>query len=451
MLTCERAGAVLSGLEKNALACEAEEIEELLALGLAVECDPEDLAVLGWLQPVVREMTRHNVGDPQVIGLLEEQLAKTNKDLTSDWYRMTTGRATIEQREQDKVQIQRALGLLRDPHLVEQLRKILEAQQQLGPNTPWVACAALGVEHYAITMKGRRLLRALGVRIARFQGVGFKSFVHSYDKTANKMRAFGSEIATLSNNIGFVKKNREQVVIGLAKTGVPASHALGAYHAALHQVQAPDVAVTCARNVKAFGSPQHAAQRLHLAKKALLGAGYPNIPIAMGAAKSLLAFSPPESGVPRFRELMQRLEQVFGRTEQNYKYTTRLMPGSGSPAELVKRVTVALHLLRQTPSRVSGQRDFGPSATALASMVKTDDALPDLVRRFRELETLLVQGGISLPSHVEGDALECVACPGTPAEVVDTVSGLIEQIAPNRQPQRGDVAIAASFAKRFAY
>ena len=47
------------------------------------------------------------------------------------------------------------------------------------------------------------------------------------------MRAFSTEVATLSQNIGYVKKNREQVVIGLVKTGAPAKQALGVYQAAL--------------------------------------------------------------------------------------------------------------------------------------------------------------------------------------------------------------------------
>jgi hypothetical protein len=450
-MNCERAAAVLRGLEKNQLVCEPDEIEELLTLGLAIECDPDDLMLLQWLQPVVREFTRRNVGDPGTIEALDEWLAKTNKDLASDWYRMTTSKVERQNREQDKVQIQRALGLLRDTELVTRLRKIVVDSQQMAPGSQWVTCRELGVEHYALTAKGHRVRRSLKVRLERFANVGFKSFLHSFDKTLTKMRTFGTEVTTLSNNIGYVKKNREQVVIGLAKVGVPAGHALGAFHTALREVHAPDVAVTCARNTQQFGSPAHAAHRLRLAQGAIMRAGYPNTPIAMGAAKSLLTFNPPDAGIPRFNDLMRRLDQVFGRTELLYKYTARLMPATGEPAELVQRVVMAGNLLNQMPCQVGHRADQRACAVALASMVKNQNDLTELVKRYRELEVQLVQGGVSTAATVEGDALECIACPGTPAEVVDTVAVLMEQLAQGRQAHRGDVAVAAAFAKRFAY
>lgn len=451
MLTCERAAAVLRGLHQNALVCETEEIEELLGHALAIEADPEDLAMLSWLQPVVREFTRREVGDPLAIPGLEEWLGKINKDLASDWYRMTTGAAERARREQDKVVIRRALGLLRDPALVQALRKVVADAQQILPGAPWVTCSQLGVEQYALTVKGHRLLRSLTVRLERYAKTSLKSFLHSFEKTATKMRAFGTEISTLAHNVGFVKKNREQVIIGLAKSGVPAGNALGAYHAALGQLKAPDVAVTCARNAATFGSPALAAHRLQLAQTALRQAGYPNTPIAMGAAKSLLAFNPPAAGIPRFGELMKRLEQAFGRSEMLFKFAARLMPAGGEPAEAMQRVAAATQLLNQTPSRVVRVSDYRACAVALGAMAKTLESMPTLVKRFRDIEQHLSQTGISAAADVEADALECVGCPGTPAEVVDTMSVLIEQLSEGRQPVRGDVAVAAAFAKRFAY
>jgi hypothetical protein len=44
-----------------------------------------------------------------------------------------------------------------------------------------------------------------------------------------------------------------------------------------------------------------------------------------------------------------------------------------------------------------------------------------------------------------------VACPATPVEVVATVRALIAKLAGHRAAQRGDVAVAVAFAKRFAY
>ncbi len=451
MMTSERAATVLRGLHQNALVCEAEEIDELLALGLAIEADPEDLAMLGWLQPVVRELTRLDVGDPNAVPALQELLVRTNNDLSSDWYRMTTSAASRARREADKVAIQRALGLLRDPPLVQALRKLVLDMQQMAPHAPWVSYPQLGVEQYAITVKGHRVLRSLMVRLERFAKVPFKSFLHSFDKVATKMRAFGTEVMTLSNNIGYVRKNREHVVIGLVKTGVPAGHALGAYHSAMSHTQAPDTAVTCARHAATFGGPGHAAMRLRMAQLALRQAGYPDTPIAMGAAKSLLPFNPPQAGIPRFTELMRRLEQAFGRSEMLFKHTARLMPASGEPAEIVHRVVSAAKLLEQFPSHVRRASDYRIAATALGAMARSVDGLPELVRRFRELEHRLVSADISKPDVVEADALECIGCAGTPAEVVDTVLVLIDQLTEGHRPERGHVAIAAAFAKRFAY
>ena len=89
--------------------------------------------------------------------------------------------------------------------------------------------------------------------------------------------------------------------------------------------------------------------------------------------------------------------------------------------------------------------------STLASMVRQDDQLPALVARFRDIEQELVRAGVSIQTTVEAHALECVACPGSPAEVVDIVASLAGQLAAGRQSERGDVAIAVAFAKRFAF
>ena len=84
-------------------------------------------------------------------------------------------------------------------------------------------------------------------------------------------------------------------------------------------------------------------------------------------------------------------------------------------------------------------------------MVKTQDQIPEIVGRFRHIEAELVRAGISAIHNVEAHALECIACPGTPQEVVATVSALLTQLASGRQPEPSDVAIAVAFAKRFSY
>lgn len=451
-LTCERAVALLRGLEGNKLTdLEFDEIEELLALGLAVEADPDDLTMAVWLQPLVREYARCEINSPQAISTLEARIREVEDQLKNDWFRMTTGKAERARREEDRIQMKRIVALLRDRTLVDTLTKLITNSSLLAKGAQYVACPALGSEVYALTLRGQRALRSLEVRLQRYASASLKAFLASFDKAENKMRAFSGEIATLAQNIGYVKKNREQVIIGLAKTGEPAGNALGAYHASLRAMTAPDAAVTCARNAKQFGGANYAAARLRYAQQALARAGFPASPIVMGAAKTLLAFDPPDAGIPRFKELVSAANQMFGRTEMSFKYAARLMPAHGTPAEVMARVQLAGQLLQQVPSRMRAATDIRGASVALASMVRDQNAVAPLVRRFRDIEDLLVQRGLSQPQLVEGDALECVSCPGEPAEVVDSVAILTEQIARGRAPARGDVAVAVAFAKRFSF
>lgn len=460
MMTSERAAFVLRGVEKNELVVEAEEIEELLGLGLAVEADRDDLALVQWLQPVVRGLTTRDVGDPLAILSLETTLENAQKDLASDWYRMTRSREKCRRRERDRIAIRRALVLLRDKTLISKLAKIVAEAPLLAPNARWVCCPVLGAEHYALTHKGWRVSRSLNGRLERFRNAPFKTFLRTFEKTEGKMRAFGMEVAILTRGIGPVRKNPHQIVIGLAKAG-PAAHALSAYHVALRDVLLPDVAVTCARNTAQFGSPANAAARLRYAQAAMKRAGIPD----MGTAKMLLAFDPPDAGLLRFADLMRHLDLILGVRVVYptwtlpgdfgaYKYAARLMPAHGSPADVVARVATALNLLlNQIPSRANPSLDPRLAnrfaAVVLASMVKAPEALPELVKRFREVAYELHHAGPNY--YAESDALDCVACPGSPAAVIDTITALLEQIAPGRPPERGDVAIAVAFAKRFAY
>lgn len=452
-MNCQRAAALLRGLEKNELVVTSAEIEELLTLGLAVEADPDDLQSLNWLQPIVRTHAGCDVDAPLAAQGLATALRATEEELKKDWYRMKTSKEELRAREQSRVEMRRALALLGDRVASEAIRKLMRNARQLAPGVMYVTCQQLGSEYYALTHKGWRVRRQLKVREARFAQVPLKSFLASIDKVEGKMRAFSTEISMLSQNIGYVKKNRESVVIGLAKTGAPAKQALGVYQAALQATNhAPDVAVTCARNAATFGSAANAAQRLGHAQAALRQLGFPGTPIVMGAAKSLLAFDPPSKGAARFSEIYRRLEAGLGRSEILYKYTSRLMAASGSPEDVVRRTMLAGRLLAQSPSRTHARSAAeGSSAVALASMVKSDDQLATLVTRFREVEHELAQAGVSTAATVEADALECVGCPGTPAEVADIVATLASQLATGRRTERADVAVAVAFAKRFAF
>jgi hypothetical protein len=127
------------------------------------------------------------------------------------------------------------------------------------------------------------------------------------------------------------------------------------------------------------------------------------------------------------------------------------MAAQGMPAKILERCRTATELLRQANVLDGSCRDPQAIAIALAAMVPSSEKLGELVTRFALVKHELLRAGISVPHHVDNDALECVACPGNAHEVADTVGTLMRQLAAGRQPGRGDVAIAAAFAKRFAY
>jgi hypothetical protein len=453
-MNCQRALTALRGLEANQLNVEFDEIEMLLGLGLVVEADPDDLALASWLEPVLRQHGGTWLGDPRAADLLGDRLRETEAQLKSDWYRMKTNKAELAKQEAERITMRRAHAILRDPHAMAPLAKIASDTRSLAPRARYVCCQALGSEHYALTHKGWRARSQLELRQSRFANASLKAFLHAFDKAEQKMHAFSNEIATLSANVGYVKKNREQIVIGLAKTGGPAAQAATSYHAALRATNTPDEAVTCTRNAATFGGTAMAAQRLKESQRALMRVGFSGSPIVLGAAKSLLGFAL-EPGVLRFVEIHKRLEGAIGRghNEILVKFTARLMPAAGLPKDIVGRVVAAASSLAlQSPNRErAARKDVRASAVALASMVRTQEAVPEIVSRFRQVEAELVRTGISTLHTAEPDALECVSCPGTPAEVVATVSALLDRLAAGRQRSRGDVAIACAFAKRFAF
>ena len=156
-MNCQRAAIVLRGLEKNELVVTSEEIEELLKLGIAVEADPEDLATLTWLRPVVREHARTEIGDPNAIPTLSRVLRQTEEELKKDWYRMKASKEEIAQREASRVAMRRALVFLGSPHIIAPLMKVLADAPLVAPDVRYVCCPQLGIEHYALTHKGWRI------------------------------------------------------------------------------------------------------------------------------------------------------------------------------------------------------------------------------------------------------------------------------------------------------
>ena len=132
-LTCDRALAIIDALGTGRLQVTAEEIEELLARALAVEAEPEDIALVGWLETTVRELLEQSSAAPGALMGLEELLRKADHDLRSDWYRMTTGRTELDRREAERVTVRRALGLMRDPAVQATLARIAQQSAIIAP------------------------------------------------------------------------------------------------------------------------------------------------------------------------------------------------------------------------------------------------------------------------------------------------------------------------------
>ena len=444
----QRAMEILNGFAQGQLAFTAQEVDELIKAQLVVEVNPADYKTLAWLVTAVAELGQV-YDDPELVAKLDAQYAELDERLKSDWHRFTTTKKHIDEEEQKRRALRRVTAHLKDATEMARFA-------QINRGSPHAKCEALGDELYALTGRGTRVIPALGQRLDRYRDYPFDAFLKAFDKTDAKMDAFAGEVSALSGHIGYVKKNPHQVVIGLVKTGKPPAEALDAYRQGMRATGAPDVAVTLARNEGNYGGQDNVTSRLQEAVALLQRAGFPRTPVTFGAAKTLLPFQPLEGGVTRFNQIAQLLMQsttTHSSAEMNVKLTARLMPAEASPHDLVRRVVLAVQALRQSPSTVHQNHDERFNAVAFAAMVRSDDQIAPLAVRFRALEAELVRYQISGSEHADIDALECIACPGTPAEVVQTVRTLMGQIAAKqrREVQRGDAAIAVAFAKRFAY
>ncbi|MFO0613613.1 MAG: hypothetical protein U0414_13535 [Polyangiaceae bacterium] len=448
-LDCKRAAKILRGLEKQRLDATADEIEQLLKSGLIVEADPIHLEMGHRLTALRGEFEEHFSADPLDPSGYRSALAHVEELLKGEWYRIRSSKARIQKDESLRVQLRRAIGDLSDPRAVAALRELYAATPNLAPGTKYVPCPALGVELYALTQRGARVIAEVAPRVERIGAAPLSWLLKSIDKVDGKMQAFARDVAHLSSNIGYVKKRPEQVVIGLMKTGLEATQAVHVYRRGIRHAQAPDVAVTCARNAGPELDTARAHRRLSEAQSALVGAGLPPTPNVLGAAKALLAYDPPSAGLDRFVKLYRKLQPLIRDANLTAKCAARLMPAHGRTSEVVDRVSAAIQLL--SGHRVTGPLPKGLIAVAIASMVRDAESLPNAVTRFRELVSVLQSNAISSSYAAEEHALECMACPGSSVEVGAIVRSLCLQLSPTWPPSSETAAIAVSFAKRFAY
>jgi len=452
MMTCDRAVAVLRGLETNQLAADAKEVDEVLKCALAVEADPDTFFALERIM-AVRTASPALEASPLDAQCLSAALAEIERKLKDELHRFTTGKDKIRAEEEVRIRLRYALGQVNDPVMGANLNKMMVDRAQVADGATYVACPSLGVELYAITHRGRLARQELEHRLARFAQVPLAAFLKSFDKTDAKMQGFVNELATLSAQVPHVRKHRAQVIVGLVKSGLPTPQAVGTYREAVGKNYAPDVAVTCARNAAKFGSAAGTIDALTRARWALLQAGLPDTPLLSAVAKSLLGFDPPEAGASRFVELVRGLEQMLPRAvpPDVYKLAARLMPAAGTAPEVLRRAYVAAQNVAAHPQ--SGpdaiQQGKPKIAVALASMVKAEDVLAALVARFFQLQTMLLEEAQGNSAAAADYALECVACPGhrtkslrscaiSPAGSVTRMSkpATIATVFPSRSPLR---------------
>jgi hypothetical protein len=449
-MNCDRALAVLSGLKVQKVEAEPAEMDELIAEKLVVEVAPHGLALLFEVQRLA-EAHPDEIGTFPAAAAVQAVHDALDAQLKNDWFRMTTGRPKLLAMEEERAALRRLLGGLTDPDTFASLQDAFNKRPLLARGAGYVPCPKVGGGLFGLTERGLVVLGQLGVRAQRFGEAKLKTFLAQLDKQEAKLRAFSEQVDVLAHHVGHVRKNRGQVLVGLVKSDLPAGEAAALYQRAV-RAQPPDVAVTCARNAAREGGTTKVLGKLGAAYDALIRAGYPDSPALAGAAKSLLPWNPPESGLPRFAALVRALhDQGSVRGDDLYKLTARLIMADGQPRELVQRALRAAHRLSsERGALVPRPYRLGPASVAIAAMVPADDAVDAACDRLLALELALSRAGLADARTAEGRALDCLPCPGTPTEVVATVHAMMARLSPSL-PADERLTLATAFAKRFAF
>ncbi|MFO0659705.1 MAG: hypothetical protein U0165_07735 [Polyangiaceae bacterium] len=459
MLTCDRAYALLVALEKRdftklgPVAELTKEIAELEKAGMLISASNEALQKSKELDQLCDEFgVVRKPGDPAgTITELDALLTKLEADQKSDWHQGFHSREVLQQERDKAVRLRMVLSLLSSHWLQPELARVMMLRACLPARAePIVLPGIDGL--FAVTQRGDRAIRAM---TPKFAGKPFFEFVKGFDKSERALAAFASDVAILNNGIGNVAKMREQVVIGLLKTGKRPDVALQAFHSAArilpHQridpkdKMRPHRAVAAVRNEN-MGNAQVVEQRMYELHNLLTQAGLPANPALLSATKSLFPFGP-SNGVKRFVELVQLIRRDVSDISTVYKHAARMMSASGAPNDVVKRVRVAAQALG---SYAGAFRGVTPYAVAIGCMAKDEAEIPELCRKYLGIHSLLTQHAMC-PVNVAPDiALEALSCPGEPAEVVGLIQKVAREISQGR-PGLSDIQIAASFAKRFAF
>ncbi len=457
-MKCGRAHQILLALSRGVVEGDARELGELEKHGLVLGLDGPSLEALGRYQTLIDRHPDSFAGAPQQIEALGALIAELDRRLRSEWHRRWAKPEELAREEDDRVWAKRLRGLLLTPRAAALLGET--SRHRAGAASPAAGRHDLGATTYALTNDGLAALAALGPRLPRYGPYEVGAFLKPFRKATSKMGAFAAQAGQLRQGVGDVPKGREQVLATLLKAGLSPAQVAAGYRRAFEGARGltphdpkgktiPHVAALLLRNAAEgrHHDVARSARALARARTAMLQAGHPGSPVALGAAKALLAYDPPEAGLPRFNELVRWLGQ-FAPGERAYKLVVRLMPARGEPAELVGR---AARLAAQ-PRLAQGGRStpVHDVAVALVAMTPDDREADELVGRYADVAAAFAARGVQ-GARASELALACLGCPGAPAEIVALVFELAHALGPGPGPGDEALALAASFARRFAY
>ncbi|MCU0683958.1 MAG: hypothetical protein MUF34_17240 [Polyangiaceae bacterium] len=458
-----RAHQLLLSLGNGALLGDTKELDELEKLGLLLHLDAHALEALGRYDAIrARHPKLFDDAPPLSADALGALASQLDLRLRSDWHRSLASAATIAHEEEERIWAKRLRGMLLSPPSAERLNRANRARTEAASQL--AARRDLGPSLYALSAEGRNVMLALGPRLGRYGEHELVAFLKPFRKSSAKMLDFARDVSTLRQSVGHVPKGREHVLATLLKADARPEHLAGAYGRAVggaralerHDHKGKMAPHTAALFVRQAAAEKHfdldrAARAIAHARSLLLHAGHPNTPTVLGAAKSLLAFQPPEQGLPRFQDIIQQLRSVGVQGDPLYKFIVRLMPAKGTPADLVKRAAALAatpaHRTRHHALRSGSLDEVSVAVVAMARDPQDDARLAERLYALEQTFLRLDQPvGRSLSL-----ALGCVGCPGSPPEVAALVCDLARSLGQTPTPDEEAFSLAASFARRFAY
>lgn len=439
-MTGDRALHLLVGYFRgDALPATVAELEELASWGFLVLLDRARLARVRWYA-AVRRLPRRTVD--QVAAALRE----TEERLQSTFFRMSSFAATVRAEEERRAVLRSLLGVMTDPVEGPLLEATWTALAEVPPAAPWYPVD--DGREAAVTHSGSRARFALEIRLHRFADRPLAEFAKGFAKAERRMEAVGAACGELRTQLATaVPRDVDGAVIGLLKTSLPPKQAAARFRESLAlvpdqgmPVERPHLAVAVARLTQE-DNVRHAGRRLQRAITSLVNAGFPRTPVVRGMARIIAEMPDPDAAAWRARELWSGLGAVYG--DEALKVAARLTSAAGEVEEVLGRFFRALEVLSQ------------PRAAAALAAAATDAThLEDLIQRWSELSALLVERR-AFPRRAPPEAVELVALPGTPLEVVELVRQLVSHLPAHEHEERWgmseDFPVAVALARRFVW